>query len=157
MNSTPEAQERATQTSSVEINRPEDLQEFKQVIADYCKAWTNSDGIPNWEYIFSVYANDEGLLHYDAVTPHSFKNPQEMKAAYPPVANMTLTPHDDLRVYWRGDLVWTTVTQTVEATAQDGKKLEIIQRQTAIWEQRNGRWVILHEHLSSPSSLSASH
>ncbi len=139
--------------TQLQINNPEDLQEFQQVIADYCQAWTNSDGVPNWEYIFSVYANDEGLLHYDAVTPHSFSNAQQMKAAYPPVTNMTLTPHDDLRVYRTGDVVWTTVTHTVKAESKDGQQMQLIQRQTAIWEQRDGRWVMLHEHLSSPSSL----
>lgn len=140
--------------TQLQINNPEDLQDFKQVIADYCGAWCkNLDGIPNWEHIFSVYADDEGLLHYDAVTPHSFRNAQEMKAAYPPVAHMTLTPHDDLQVYRRGDLIWTTVTQTVTAESKDGKQMQLTQRQTGIWEQRNGCWVMLHEHLSSPSSL----
>ncbi|MDJ0724582.1 MAG: nuclear transport factor 2 family protein [Prochloraceae cyanobacterium] len=139
--------------NSLQINLPEDIEIFQKAIEEYCKAWSNSDGVPNWEYIFSVYANNKGLIFFDAVTPHSFANPEEMKAAYPPVANMSLTPHDDLQVYRRGDLVWTTVTQTIKAKTPDDREMKMLQRQTAIWEERDKRWVMLHEHLSAPSSL----
>ena len=139
--------------NSVQVNRPEDIDTFNIAIEEYCKAWSNSDGVPDWEYIFSVYANDKGLIYFDAVTPHTFSNPEEMKSAYPLVVNMTLTPQDDLQVYRRGDLVWTTVTQSIKATTPDGQEMNMVQRQTAIWEERDNRWVMLHEHLSAPSSL----
>ena len=72
---------------------------------------------------------------------------------FPPVAKLTLIPQDDLQVYRYGNLVWTTVTHAIEALGKDGAELMMNQRQTSIWEQQNGRWVMLHEHLSTQSSL----
>ena len=59
-------------------------------------------------------------MFYDAVTPHSFRHPDKMKAVFPPVENLTLIPYDDLQVYRYGDLIWTTITQSVEALGKDG-------------------------------------
>jgi ketosteroid isomerase-like protein len=33
---------------------------------------------------------------------------------------------------------------------KDGKGLEADTRQTAIWEKRGGKWLIVHEHVSVP-------
>ena len=137
------------------INQTDDVQIFEQVIANYCQTWStlpNRDH-PNWSKVYSLYADVDGLMFYDAVTPHSFRNPNEMKAAFPPVKKLTLTPHNDLQVYRYGDLVWTTITQSIEAVGKDDSQLRMIQRQTSIWKYQDERWVMLHEHLSSQSSL----
>ena len=139
----------------LQINHLDDVQLFQQVIADYCQTWSTlpDQDHPNWSKVYQLYADVDGLMFYDAVTPHSFRNPDEMKAAFPPVENLTLTPDNDLQVYRYGDLVWTTITQSVEALGKDGSQLSMIQRQTAIWRYQDERWVMLHEHLSLPSSL----
>ncbi|NER79280.1 MAG: nuclear transport factor 2 family protein [Leptolyngbya sp. SIO1D8] len=139
----------------VQINRPEDVQLFQQLLADWCQAWCTLPGQdqPNWEAIRSLYANTEGLTFYDAVTPHSFSNVDEMQAAFPPVAQLKLIPQNDLRVYRTGDSVWTTITQDIEAIGKDGYPFHMTQRQTAIWQFQNDLWVVVHEHLSSKSSL----
>jgi ketosteroid isomerase-like protein len=139
----------------LQISQPDDLKLFRQVIADYCKTWTtlpNQDR-PDWSKVYKLYADVDGLMFYDAVTPHSFRHPDEMKAVFPPVENLKLIPHDDLQVYRYGDLIWTTITQSVEALGKDGSQLSMIQRQTAIWQYQDESWVMLHEHLSLPSSL----
>jgi ketosteroid isomerase-like protein len=82
-----------------------------------------------------------------------FKSPEEMKAVFPPVAKLKLIPQDDLQVYRTGDLVWTTVSHDIEAMGKDGTILVMTQRQTSIWQQHEGRWVMVHEHLSKESSL----
>lgn len=40
-----------------------------------------------------------------------------------------------------------------EGQSMSQKELKLVQRQTGIWEERNGNWVMIHEHLSAPSSL----
>ena len=139
----------------LQINHPDDVQLFHQVIADYCQTWSTlpDQDHPNWGKVYGLYANLDGLMFYDAVTPHSFRHPDEMKAVFPPVENLTLIPHDDLQVYRYGDLIWTTITQSIEALGKDGSQLSMIQRQTAIWRYQDESWVMLHEHLSLPSSL----
>lgn len=139
----------------LQINNSEDILLFKQVIANYCQTWSTdvSSNQPDWEKVYRLYAPIDGLMFYDAVTPHSFSKPDQMKAAFPPVAKLTLNPRNDLQVYRYGDLVWTTVTQDIEAIGKDGSQFSMMQRQTSIWKYHLGCWVMLHEHLSSQSSL----
>jgi ketosteroid isomerase-like protein len=60
---------------------------------------------------------------------------------------------DDLNIFRRGDLLSTTVLHDIVAKTEDRNELKFVQRQTSIWEERDGNWVMIHEHLSAPSSL----
>lgn len=142
----------------IKKNLSEDINSLKTRISEYCAAWTTQQAQPNWLMIEKLYANED-LLHYDAVTPHSFANVAEMKEAFAQMKqnlhlkSLELKPRNDLNAFRRGDLVWTTVLHDVIATTEDENELRSVQRQTAIWEERDGDWVIIHEHLSAPSSL----
>ena len=144
--------------SQINKNLAEDIQSLQNRINDYCKAWTTKEGQPDWFKIEKLYASED-LLHYDAVTPHSFANVLEMKTAFAEMQktlgmkSLSLKARDDLNVFRRGDLIWTTVLHDIVALLEDGKELKFVQRQTGIWEQRDRNWVIIHEHLSAPSSL----
>ena len=144
----------------IQKNLTTDIPTLKNRIDQYAQAWTTKAGSPNWSEIEKLYAQED-LLHYDAVTPHSFANVSEMKTAFAHMSenlkmeSLELKVRDDLRVFRRGDLVWTTVLQDIVATLKDRTELKFVQRQTGIWEQRDGEWVMIHEHLSVPSSLQA--
>ena len=144
--------------SQIQKNLSEDLISIRHALNEYSKAWTTDAEEPNWSKIEQLYA-DEDLLHYDAVTPHSFAKVSEMKTAFAQMRetlgmkSLRLRVRDDLNVFRRGDLVWTTVLQDIIARLESGKELKFVQRQTGIWEKRNGNWVMIHEHLSAPSSL----
>lgn len=144
--------------SQIEKNLAEDLKSLRNRINEYSQAWTSLAGEPDWAKIEQLYAHED-LLHYDAVTPHSFANVSEMKTAFAQMKetlnmnSLSLKPREDLNVFRRGDLVWTTVLHDIVASLEDGKELKFVQRQTGIWEERDGKWVIIHEHLSAPSSL----
>lgn len=137
--------------SQIKKNLTEDLITLQTSIDRYCTAWTTQEGEPNWSIIEQFYANED-LLHYDAVTPHSFANVAEMKESLC-LVSLELKAKKDLQTFRRGNLVWKTVLQDILAKTKDGKELKFVQRQTGIWEERNGNWVMIHEHLSAPSSL----
>jgi ketosteroid isomerase-like protein len=142
----------------IQKNIAEDVNALQKRINEYCAAWTTQAGEPDWSTIEQLYA-DEDLMHYDAVTPHSFANVAGMKEAFAEMqqklglVSLELTAREGLNVFRRGDLVWTTILQDIIAKIQDGNELNFVQRQTGIWEERDGRWVMIHEHLSAPSSL----
>ena len=144
--------------SKIQQNLTQDIESLQNRINDYSEAWTTKAGEPNWTEIEKLYANED-LLHYDAVTPHSFANVSEMKTAFAQMKetlsmkSLELKAREDLNVFRRGDLVWTTVLHDIVAQLEGGKELKFVQRQTGIWEERDGNWVIIHEHLSAPSSL----
>lgn len=144
--------------STIQKNLTKDIESLQNKINEYGAAWTTQDGEPNWSEIEKLYA-DEDLLHYDAVTPHSFANVSEMKTAFAQMQrtlclkSLELKARDDLNVFRCGDLVWTTVLHDIIAQLEGGKELKFVQRQTGIWEERDGNWVMIHEHLSAPSSL----
>lgn len=147
--------------SQIKKNLTEDLIALRAKIKEYSEAWTTEAGEPNWAEIKKLYANED-LLHYDAVTPHSFANVSEMKTAFAQMKetlsmkSFSLKARDDLNVFRRGDIVWTTVLHDIVAQLEGGKELKFVQRQTGIWEKQNGNWVMIHEHLSAPSSLQSS-
>jgi ketosteroid isomerase-like protein len=142
----------------IQKNLTEDVNALQKRINKYCAAWTTQAGEPDWSTIEKLYA-DEDLMHYDAVTPHSFANVAGMKEAFAEMkqglslVSLELKARDGLKVFRRGDLVWTTILQDVVAKTEDGNELRFVQRQTGIWEERDGNWVMIHEHLSAPSSL----
>jgi hypothetical protein len=67
--------------SQIKKNLAEDLTSLQTRINEYCAAWTTQAGELDWSTIEQLYANED-LLHYDAVTPHSFANVIEMKEAF---------------------------------------------------------------------------
>ena len=59
--------------------------------------------------------------------------------------------HDDLQVKRKGDIAWTVGSFHIVLKFKDGKSIGDA-RQTAIWEQRDGEWQIVHLHESTPIS-----
>ena len=59
------------------------------------------------------------------------------------------TVNDDAAVHPHGDLVWGTATVKEELTSKAGK-VEIGNfRWTVVWENEDGKWLIVHEHVSA--------
>jgi len=60
------------------------------------------------------------------------------------------TVNDDLDIHPHGDLVWATATVAEQMITKAGKVEMGNFRWTAIWENIDGKWVIVHEHVSEP-------
>jgi ketosteroid isomerase-like protein len=58
--------------------------------------------------------------------------------------------NDDAAVHPQGDLVWGTATISEQMTTQAGKIEMGNFRWTVIWENEDGKWLIVHEHVSAP-------
>jgi len=62
----------------------------------------------------------------------------------------TFRVNDDLAIHPRGDLAWVTATVADEMTQKAGKVEMGNMRWTAVFENQNGKWLIVHEHVSAP-------
>jgi len=60
------------------------------------------------------------------------------------------TVNDDADVHSHGDLVWATATVKEEMTNKTGKVEMGNFRWTVIFRNEEGKWLIVHEHVSAP-------
>ncbi len=58
--------------------------------------------------------------------------------------------NDDADIHSYDELVWGTATIKEEMTAKSGKVEMGNFRWTVIWEKIDGKWLIVHEHVSEP-------
>ncbi|HSE38728.1 MAG TPA: nuclear transport factor 2 family protein [Blastocatellia bacterium] len=124
--------------------------EFRAILEQYFAAWSTL----NPDNAAKFYAKDAGLVFYD-IAPLKYVGWTEyktgvIKAFTETMSSGKLTPNNDLQVTQRGPVVWTTVTFHLSAKPKAGGEMELDCRQTAIWEKRGGKWLIVHEHLSAP-------
>jgi ketosteroid isomerase-like protein len=61
------------------------------------------------------------------------------------------TVNDDARVQSAAMGALGTATVTGELTTTKGQAQKMILRWTAVWANRNGKWLIIHEHVSVPT------
>ena len=60
------------------------------------------------------------------------------------------TVNDDATIHAHGDLVWATATVAEQMTTTAGKIEMGNFRWTVIFENEDGKWLIVHEHVSEP-------
>ena len=58
--------------------------------------------------------------------------------------------NDDAQIHKSGDAVWITSTVAYEMTHKSGKVDMGNFRWTAVFEKQDGKWLIVHEHVSAP-------
>lgn len=123
--------------------------EFKALMARYYEAWNTLD----LDQPDRFYAKDADLVHYD-IAPLKYRNWSEYRAGvkqlFEQFSTFRLIPNDDLRVSRRGSVAWVTLTLRLSGVQKDGKQMNLDARHTAVWERRGGKWLIVHEHVSTP-------
>jgi ketosteroid isomerase-like protein len=62
------------------------------------------------------------------------------------------TVNDDAELHPAGQYVWATSTVKEDATMKSGKREMGTFRWTVVFEKQNGKWLIVHEHVSAPLS-----
>ena len=60
------------------------------------------------------------------------------------------TVNDDAAIHPHGDLLWATATVAEEMTDKAGKVNMGNFRWTVVFENEDGKWLIVHEHVSAP-------
>jgi ketosteroid isomerase-like protein len=89
---------------------------------------------------------DIAPLKYDSWDDYE-KGVKDVVAGY---KSAKFTVNDDAAVHAHGDLVWATATVKEEMTTKAGKVEMGIFRWTGVWESEDGKWLIVHEHVSAP-------
>jgi ketosteroid isomerase-like protein len=58
------------------------------------------------------------------------------------------TVNDDAQIHKSGDAYWVTATVASDMTQKSGKREMATFRWTAVFESQDGKWLIVHEHVS---------
>jgi ketosteroid isomerase-like protein len=129
--------------------------DFKALVSNYWSVWGTGDVAKAGE----MYAKDADLVFYD-LEPLKYTGwAQYSQGVIPNIlekfASVTFTVNDDLKATRRGNVAWTVVTVRADGTLKAAGPMKADIRHTAIWENRGGRWLIVHEHVSVPSMLPA--
>lgn len=98
------------------------------------------------------YAQGQGHLFFD-VAPLKYTSWDDYKAGVAPslkdAPKVTYTLNDDIQIHPEGKITWVDGTLEMGGTTPQGQKESIPLRWTAVLEQQDGRWVIVHEHVSA--------
>jgi len=91
------------------------------------------------------------------VSPLKYANWDEYQAtASRQLANYKaakLTLNDDLQIHKSGEIYWVTSTVAFDMTQKAGKREMGTMRWTAVFEKQDGKWLIVHEHVSEPAQF----
>jgi ketosteroid isomerase-like protein len=111
----------------------------------------------NWSTL-----NPANTAQYYAGGPHTFFDITPLKydswdeyqkgvmALVAEYKSAIFTLNDDLQVHPAGDYVWATATVKSDMTRKSGKRELATLRWTVVFEKQDGKWLIVHEHVSEP-------
>ena len=146
----------SSQTTTATTNSTVDP-EFKKIFDRYFALWGPGTSEVDITEASKFYAQEPNQVFYDIIQPLRGYSGLDAymvdikKNFYDNFSNFTLTPYyDDLRVTRKGDVAWTTITFHGSGTPKNGGAMEADGRITNIWERRNEKWLIVHEHCSAP-------
>jgi len=73
-----------------------------------------------------------------------------VKAVIGDYKSAKFTVNDDAAIHAEGDWAWGTATVAYEVATKAGKVQMGNFRWTVIWQNQNGKWLTVHEHVSEP-------
>ena len=126
--------------------------DFKHLIKEYYAAWSTL----NPDNPAPAYAKDADLVFFD-VDPVKYTSWQAYHDGFknnvaPGFTSLVITPNDDIKITRSGNLAVASLTFRLVAKAKDGSPLEFTGRHTIVFQNRAGKWLIIHEHVSKPLS-----
>ncbi|WP_310481609.1 nuclear transport factor 2 family protein [Chamaesiphon sp. VAR_48_metabat_403] len=140
---------------------PNDIELLKQGVAAWEKGWSSGDTPFSMDRVDNLYVKTDDFLEFDTLSPagtvtQSYQSFQHLWEPTMQAATHSKTAIDDnLKINTDGKMGLTTFTFQTEFTdRQTGKKYAEHAHASMVWEKQDDRWVILHEHVSSPVRMS---
>jgi ketosteroid isomerase-like protein len=136
---------------------PNDVDLLKQSVTAWEKGWSSGDSLFSMTRVDSLYDRSDRFLEFDTISPagtiiqgyQSFKNLWEPTMQASTRAKTVID--DNIKVTTNGNMGLTTFTFRTEYTdRKTGKKYAEHAHSPMVWEKQDGKWVIIHEHISSP-------
>jgi ketosteroid isomerase-like protein len=109
----------------------------------------------NRDEVIHLYKRDEDFTAYDVAPPvGGFPGWERYTEIWYKVMNKYREIHfrfnDDLRVFRRGDVGWSSVSTAWFGKTVAGEEFRKDLRLTLVWVRENGEWLVTQEHASAP-------
>jgi ketosteroid isomerase-like protein len=134
----------------------QDEQFVRQALQEWRQLYSYGERPFSFNGYEHLYINTDELLAYDNVAPRDTQIDgwKTYRSIWEPVINANFTGQEITRfeiqrVAVSGDLAWSAITFWFRAKNQ-GKPFYSSQHGTHIWRKVNGKWRIVHEHMTAP-------
>ena len=132
------------------IAADKDEDEIRALVPRIVQAWESLDPAKVDPY----YATDANLTFFD-LAPMKYANWAEYRVGvkkmfFDPNRSIKFKLNEDMGVHHQGNLAWVTFTWGADIVPKQGAASKLAGRWTMILERRNGRWLVVHEHVSPP-------
>jgi ketosteroid isomerase-like protein len=140
---------------------PNDVDLLKQGVTAWEKGWSSGDSLFAMTRVDSLYDRSDRFLEFDTISPagtitQGYQNFTDLWEPTMQASTKAKTAIDNnIKVTTNGNMGLTTFTFKTEFTdRKTGKKYAEHAHASMVWEKQAGRWVIIHEHVSSPVRMS---
>jgi uncharacterized protein (TIGR02246 family) len=109
--------------------------------------------------IMKYFVPDETLVVFDVVPPRQYVGADSYKKDWQGFLGTLSGPlkveDSEMQVVSDGKLAYAHYIQHVAGTGKDGKPVDFTVRTTDVLRKVNGKWLIVHEHVSVPVDLAS--
>ena len=130
--------------------------EFRKLLIDYYAAWSIPDD-KAWSIAAAekFYQRNDRMFGFDLNPPaEGFQGwaayQRELTKIMSNYAKFRVMLGDRLAIYRNGNVVWTVSTFDITGMLKNGSPIGGSGRNTLVWERIGDRWLIAHEHISTP-------
>jgi uncharacterized protein (TIGR02246 family) len=110
--------------------------------------------------IMKNYVDDDSLLVFDIIPPRQFSGAESYRKDWETFLSGTQGPMSfeisDLKIETSPKLAYSHSIQSMHGTDKEGKQIDLTFRATDVYHKINGKWLIVHEHVSFPVDLTTS-
>ena len=140
----------ATTFSMIAAATPEDEKAIRELNSRFETAVKARD----LDKLMSCYISDDSLVLFDAVPPRQYvgakavrKDYEDFLSVFPGTIDSKIS---DAKITVDTNLAYSHFIDTWTATDKDGKQVQLVFRVTDVYRKTDGKWLIVHEHISFP-------
>lgn len=130
--------------------RSEDVALLKRMARELVETWSSAWSSKDTSDASQFYSNAPDLVFFDLGPTHlGWEQYQKsIERSFDTIENLDLTLNDDLRIVVGDSMALTTATGHISYRMKNNKNFESDIRFTGVWENKGGRWRLIHDHWS---------
>lgn len=127
-------------------------------IRDLYDRWAKAFRMHDLDGIMSVYALGDAVLAYDIAPPLQYRGSDAYRKDYEEFLAQYDGPieieYREMRIVAGNDVAFIHALERMSGTLRNGQKSDMWVRATSGLRKINGKWLIVHDHISVPTDFS---